>query len=417
MRFYFLSVFIILIFFNSTNAINYGIDWSLEKRNDALHVYIDCDNCDFSYFRMHINYINYTRDRQTADVHIKITDHGTGGGGRKYILNFFGQGKFAALDQKLEYISSQGDSNDDTRKGLSKIIEMGLMPYVSQTFQVSSIKIKYEQPENEAILLNDDPWNSWTYYIDFMGDLEVEQSQSELSLTAGIRADHTTEDFKVRSRVKLDYEDEQIEDDDETVRSILREFEADFRVVKSLNEKWSTGFNAGANATTFRNIEKSFSIAPAIEYNFYPWSQSDQKIIALAYFIGGRYYDYIEPTIFNKTSESLFFQGLSLQFEIIEPWGEIETNLNGSHFLHDFKKNQLEFFTSLSVHLLKGFSVKMQINVERLRDQLYLPQEGATRDEILLKRKKLATDYELQWSFGIEYAFGSIYNNVVNRRL
>ena len=59
----------------------------------------------------------------------------------------------------------------------------------------------------------------------------------------------------------------------------------------------------------------------------------------------------------------------------------------------------------------------MKLDAERLRDQLYLPQEGASRDEILLKRKKLATDYELSWSFGLEYSFGSIYNNFVNRRL
>ena len=113
----------------------------------------------------------------------------------------------------------------------------------------------------------------------------------------------------------------------------------------------------------------------------------------------------------------LFFEGLSLQFEVIEPWGDINIDLNASHFFHDFEKNQIKLSTHFSVRILKGFSIKMKLDAERIRDQLYLPQEGASRDEILLKRKKLATGYELSWSFGLEYSFGSIYNNFVNRRL
>jgi len=393
--------------------------WAQDGLNnqEALKIFLDCDACDFSYIRTHIPYVNYTRDPQFAQVHIKITYQNTGSGGRKYILNFFGQMNFEGMQQKLEYISSQSDSWDMDRKGLTQTIEMGLMPYISQTYLAPFITIEFERDANIQPELNNDPWNNWTFHIDFMGDLDAEQSQNELKLSTELKANHTTDDWKVRSRIKYDYESEKIDDEDEIVKSILRELESDVKIVKSLDDRWSVGLNLGANATTYRNISSAFSLAPAIEYNFYPWSKSDQKILALAYYSGARTFDYMERTIFDKTKETLFFEGMSLQLEIIEPWGEVYIDLSGSHFFHDFTKNQLKLSTAFSMRIVKGFSVKMNLEAERLRDQLYLPQEGASRDEILLKRKKLATDYELSWSFGLEYSFGSIYNNFVNRRL
>jgi len=37
-------------------------------------------------------------------------------------------------------------------------------------------------------------------------------------------------------------------------------------------------------------------------------------------------------------------------------------------------------------------------------------------EDVLLRRRKMATDYEIRIEFGIQFTFGSIYNNVVNER-
>jgi hypothetical protein len=55
-------------------------------------------------------------------------------------------------------------------------------------------------------------------------------------------------------------------------------------------------------------------------------------------------------------------------------------------------------------------------SVQRTRDQLYLPREGATPEEILVRQQQLATGYRYSMSFNISYQFGSIFNNVVNPR-
>jgi hypothetical protein len=52
----------------------------------------------------------------------------------------------------------------------------------------------------------------------------------------------------------------------------------------------------------------------------------------------------------------------------------------------------------------------------RIRDQIYLRAGEATDEEILLRRRQLATGYRYRFSAGLSYTFGSIFNNVVNTR-
>jgi hypothetical protein len=52
----------------------------------------------------------------------------------------------------------------------------------------------------------------------------------------------------------------------------------------------------------------------------------------------------------------------------------------------------------------------------RIRDQLYLRAGEATDEEILLRRRQLATSYRYSMFVGVGYTFGSIFNNIVNPR-
>jgi len=51
-----------------------------------------------------------------------------------------------------------------------------------------------------------------------------------------------------------------------------------------------------------------------------------------------------------------------------------------------------------------------------IRDQLSLPQSDTIQEEILLKRKAIATDYTLDLRFGVVYTFGSVLNSIINTR-
>ena len=139
-------------------------------------------------------------------------------------------------------------------------------------------------------------------------------------------------------------------------------------------------------------------------------------VFVFRYMVGISNYTYNEVTIYDKLTETLYSQALQLELEIIQPWGRIETRMEGRHYFHDFSKNRLTLDSEISVRLTKQLSVYSEIEYQLIHDQMYLPKGNASLEDVLLRRRKMATDYEIRIEFGIQFTFGSIYNNVVNER-
>ena len=99
-----------------------------------------------------------------------------------------------------------------------------------------------------------------------------------------------------------------------------------------------------------------------------------------------------------------------------QPWGSTQTSFEALQYLNSGGKNHVEIWEELDIRLFKGFSVSTYGSIERLRDQIYLAKAGATPEEVLVRRRQLATSYSYYVSFGISYGFGSIHNNIVNSR-
>ena len=64
----------------------------------------------------------------------------------------------------------------------------------------------------------------------------------------------------------------------------------------------------------------------------------------------------------------------------------------------------------------KGLSLNVGGGASWIRDQIYLPKGEASRDDVLVRQRQLATSYDYYLYFGVSYTFGSIYNNIVNPR-
>jgi hypothetical protein len=84
--------------------------------------------------------------------------------------------------------------------------------------------------------------------------------------------------------------------------------------------------------------------------------------------------------------------------------------------MHDFSKYQVNLWGGISLKVLKGLSVFVDGGGSWIHDQLNLVKGEATLEEILLRRRELATTYEYFLGVGFSYTFGSIYTNVVNPR-
>lgn len=377
-------------------------------------VYLDCSFCDFDFIRSKIPYVNYVYDRTNADIYILITRQHTGSGGREYTLTFLGQGAFAAHSDTLTVTTLYNDTDDEIRRNLARHIEIGLIPYIYNTAIMENLSISYEGKKDSVV--NEDKWKLWFFRINLGGHFEGEAASSNYSFSGGFSADRISKSWKVRFSSRLSYEKDSYEIEENTLSSSESNKRLSLLAVRSLNSHWSIGVNSRFYSSTYDNISSAFSAAPGIEFDFFPYSQSTRREFRLLYEIGCEFDRYYEVTIFNKRRQWLLQESLEIAYATKNPWGRIDLFLRGSHYFHDLTKNHLSVYSEISLRLFRGFSLYLEGGYSRIRDQLSLPKSDATIDEILLQRRELETQYSYWGDVGLEFSFGSIFNNVVNPR-
>jgi len=391
----------------------------------SLSVHIECNSCDMTFIRNEVQYINHVRDQALADVQIFINRMRTGSGGEMYELSFTGFKQFEGISQEITYDALPTATGDEVRKGLLQRIEAGLVTYLLQTEQVDYIKIRVDSVEKEVDEdtprqqpLLEDNWDNWIFEVYGEGRMSKETSRSETEFEVGFTGDRVTEDWRIRSRAEVNYEENVFENDEEddivTVRK--RNF-LSTSAVRSLTGHWSTGVFGSIWHNTYANYQIATRFAPALEYSLFPYKEVTRREITFAYRVGYSYNDYIEETIFGKMEEHLFNQSLNIRAQFRQPWGSIFSSFEASSFLHDLSKNRLEFNSYANVRIFKGLAVRLSADMDLIRDQITLPKGGASIEDILLRQRQIATDFEMRLSLGLSYTFGSAFNNIVNTRL
>jgi hypothetical protein len=385
-----------------------------ELKKDAPKVYIDCSYCDIDYIRKEITFVNYVRDRREADVHVLITTQPTGGGGTEYTLSFIGRGEFVEINSTLKFFTQKTETEDEIRKKLVKTLRMGLVSFAANTPICDRISVEFKEEVKPTAV--EDKWNFWVFSLSAHSFLNGQSTTNMASISGNLSANRVTPESKLRMGLSASYSENNFEIEDTTITSTSDSKSFNGLYVKSINDHWSFGGFLSLSSSTYRNIQFMVAPCPAVEYNFFPYSESTRKQLRCLYRIGYSFSNYREVTIFEKTRENLIFEGLSLTLELKEPWGTISTSLEGTHYFHDFSKNRLELSGDLSLRLVKGLSLNVFGRFSRIHDQLSLPKGGASYEEILLQRKELATEYSYFAYIGLSYTFGSIYSNVVNPR-
>lgn len=168
--------------------------------------------------------------------------------------------------------------------------------------------------------------------------------------------------------------------------------------------------------STFLNQDRSFRLAPAVEFNVFPYAQSTRRQLTVTYAVGANGFDYEEPTIFDKMSEFLTDQTLTVSLDLSQPWGRTSVSVEGAQFIEDSNKHRVVASGELAFRVSRGLSLDLIGSTSLIRDQVFLSRRGSSLEESLVRRRQLATDFEHSLFFGISYTFGSIFNNVVNSR-
>jgi hypothetical protein len=391
---------------------------------EQLRVFLDCGFCDFDFIRTEIDYVDWMRDRADAQVHVLVTAETTGGGGRRYTLEFIGLRDLAGKVDTLEYVADRDATGDITRRGLTRTLQHGLMRYVAGTSAAQRLTITASAPARgagAAAAPVADRWNHWVFTIGGNGHMNAESSQSFAQLNSNVGASRITEAWKLTFGVNGNYNEQKFTypvaaDRDTTVLAIRRGYSTNALVVRSINSHMSVGGRASVGTSTFGNTRYSVSVAPAVEYNLYPYAESTRRQLVVRYGPGLVSQEYREETIFDRTEETRFTHSLSAGYSTRQPWGDINFGVEGEQFFHDMGLYNVVVSGGATLNLVRGLRLTLYPTYMLIRDQIALPKRGSTPEEILLRQRQIRTAYRYFASIGLSYRFGSGVQNVVNPR-
>lgn len=386
---------------------------------EPVRVFLDCQTggCDFNHFRREIGFVSWMRDRRDAEVHVLITGQGTGGGGRAYTLTFIGLQRFAGREDTLTHVTAATDTDTEVRDGLTRVLALGLVEFAVHTDAAARLRVAYTAPAGAEVEPHD-PWDYWVFRVRVGGFIEGESQQNSQNVDGGLAATRVTDALKLRFGLDGEYGRNEFQVDSvTTVISTTHNWEADGLGAWTLGRHWSAGARGEVGASTFFNQDLYVRGGPVVEYDLFPYSESTRRLLTVQLTVGGIYQDYTETTIFGRDREGHPAHSLEMTFRQSEPWGAVETSLEWLQYWHDWGKHLVELFGELEIRLFRGLSLDLFGAFARVKDQIYLSQEGLTPDEVLLRRRQLGTDYRYVLNFGLSYRFGSIYNNIVNPRI
>lgn len=399
------------------------LEQPVNSANGRISVFLDAPWwLDRDFVREQIPIVNYVRDRELADVHILMTRHGAGSAGTNYSISFIGRRAYKDMDNDLTYWAPSTNSSDDTRRGYTNMIKIGLVKYIATTNLVSRILVDYDYDQEAIILANAvepevDPWDSWVFEIYGGGNFRLEELQSNVSSRFGFFADRITEDWKIRVRPYFNFSQRTFISGEDTIVSKSHRHGHTAYVVKSINDHWSVGIFNSSQSSTFHNMRFTTSLTPAVEYSFFPYNEATRRSITFAYRMGYSYRNYYEMTIFARESEFLMSQSLEATARYQQPWGNFRAGITGSHFFHDLSINRVNLFANVNVRIFQGLALNLNTNLNLINDLIALPAGDLSIEEILLEQSQQATSYNVSGSIGISYTFGSDFSAAFNPRL
>ena len=404
-----------------------------QTKDPGIKVFIDCNAwCDFDYIRTEINYVDFVPDRFTSNVYVMVTSQRTGSGGEELNLYFTGQDAFTGLTDTLKFNKTSVATEDEYRKQLVRYLKLGLTRYVAKSSLAEKINImadvaKGEKPLN-ATANKKDPWNFWVFNTGVNINLNGSDNYSNSYLNFRFSAARITEKLKLSlssnySNEKNKYIYNEYDDNtgelvlSDTTKNTNKRSNINGKVTISLNDHWSTGIYANFYTSTYSKMEKSFSLKPALEYSIFPYKTSTTKYLGFLYRVGPMYHDYDAVTWRNKSNEWLVNQTISFDMRFTQKWGSVSTSMYWSNYFFDWKWHNYGFYGNGEFRIVKGLTLNFFGGFSIIHDQVELPKGNATQTQVLIRQRMLKNTFDYFTGIGINFRFGSIYNNVVNPRL
>ncbi len=397
--------------------------------------FLDCQvrvNCDFDHFRTHIRFVSWVRDRADADVHVLLTSTGLSNGARSYSLDFVGRRDFEGLDDVITYTSSPDDSRVREVDGLTQTLRLGLVRYAVEAGTAGALEISFVGSvpgEGEATAEGGaapavapaaepyDPWNAWTFRFGLSGNMDLRETRTNSRVNPSLSANRTTDDWKLNFSgwANLRRESRTLSDGRE-IRNDQNSWRVSALVVRSITDHMSVGIDAAGSNSVMGNRRARVNLAPALEYNYFPYQQATRRQFIAHYALGVEHSNYLEETIFELTSETVPQHRLGVQYRAREEWGNAGFGVESAQYLHDRSLRSLGFSGDLNYRIARGLELNVSGEAAFVNDNIHVPLRQIPDEDILLGRRALPSSYRYEASLGFNYRWGSSFASVVNNR-
>ena len=392
------------------------------ENTKSLNVFVRCNSrCYGDYLKTQITWVNAVQDQFVADVSLRINALETGGGGYEYQLIFEGNHAIKHLVDTINFNVNAINTDNEIREKLKDYVSFGLVRYALQLEKINALKVisndSLEQKEM-GIGSNpvEDPYNAWVFNFNVNGYSNGQDSNRSTRMGGNLSASQNKETHKIRIGSYYNNNIQRFNYMGFKDKFSRETYSGYFSYAKTITPHWSFGTFHMYSHDDFENIENSFSHNVAFEYNIFDFKESQTKQLTISSYIGSQYNHYQDTTIYLKTKEWRPSGQLNINGAFNQTWGSFGIGVNTQFFLDNVAQNTTNINLELNARIYKGLSINFYGYYSLIRNQIYLPKQDASLNEVLLQQQAVATNYSYYYSVGLSYRFGSIFNNVVNTR-
>jgi hypothetical protein len=388
-----------------------------QNNQSTLKIFVNCENCDVTYIKQNLDYVDFVRDQKFADVQLLFRNQRNGSGGNSYEIEFIGQNNYKNNNDKLSFSTKTDTTENEVREMMLKYIKLGLVKYWVKNGIGNKLNIQMEKPKSiEVKKTKKDPWNKWVFELGIRGYFYGQETSKDRNLNFSVSAKQVTKENKFYFRGSINDSKSVFTFDGTDIISNQKSSNIYLYDVISINNHWSVGGFSNAGKSTYSNKSFYAELKPAIEYNFFSYEESSKKQLTLSYKVGGVYNKYFETTIFDKKNEFLWEHGLMLGGSVVQKWGNFTSQVSYESFLHDTSLHAFSFYIGANFRIFKGFSFNVNGNYSITNNQINLAAGDLSLEELLLRQQQVKSGYNYFFNIGLSYSFGSMFNTIVNPR-
>jgi len=335
------------------------------------------------------------------------------------------------MEDTLKFYRTSVNTDDEYRGNLVRYLKIGLTRFIAQTSLAEKLNISAPVLKNESAVNSlsnkKDKWNFWVFNIGVNGDLNTDDYSKYYRWSGRLSANRVTERSKISVNANINRSENVYDDNGTKTKFVNNNSGFNATIVGSLNDHWSVGGYASTLHSTYSNYDFQFMLHPAIEYSFFPYKDAVKKSITLFYRVGPSYNTYIDSSNYISPEHWLFQQSLSLNVGFVQKWGNVSMNASYDNFLNSFSSDSAHFKGKdintfslggyIEIRIVKGLSFYVS-SYANFTKGIYpnISRNSVSLNDLLTHTRQYATEKVLYINFGINYRFGSIYNNVVNPR-